>query len=185
MIMNNEHVDLQIADYVLGLLPPPAKQALERHTAVCPQCRAALHKEQTMSHMVRATLHTASQPPTAVALRRLMPVPPVRSTWSLTWQRTLAPVGILILMLVGSLGFRYGGSPTAVWSTPFPTHIAITATNEPTSTVAGITQTATAETATATQTAVQPYQTPIPTPMALSAPTLSSPTTSAPAYNSN
>lgn len=126
----NNHVTHQLPDYTLNLLPRMERQAVERHTAVCPQCRHALQSEREIGQMVRLTLQTATQPANG-RLRQIMPPVPARkqrgAAWSGRWQRQLALVGLLVMIVLG--GFGLNGRTHNNWGVPSPTSLAATATS--------------------------------------------------------
>ncbi len=182
----NKHVIHQIPDYVLNLLPRPERQAVEQHTAVCPHCQKALQAEREMGQMVRLTLHTATQPANG-RLSHLMPPLPTRQkrpspTMIRGWQRQLALVGVLVMILFGSMGLWHGRSQQ-IWGGVTTVTEAATATStlNATATIAQrqtiqaqetmaaeITETAVAATAiqTTSQAALNATPAPPPTPIA-------------------
>lgn len=127
----NNHVTPQIPDYVLNLSPKMERQAVEQHTAVCGQCQKALRAERELGQMVRFTLQTATQP-TNGRLAHLMPAIPTqkqrRSFTMMGWQRQLAVVTMLVMILMGSMGVWNGRSQN-IWGVPSPTTLAATATS--------------------------------------------------------
>lgn len=126
-----EHINHQIPDYVLNLLPKMERQAIEQHTAVCGQCHKALSTEREIGQMVRFTLQTATQPANG-RLAQLMPaIPAKKQRWSFTmigWQRQLAVVTLLVVIFMGSFGVWNGRSQN-IWGVPSPTTLAATATS--------------------------------------------------------
>ena len=180
-MMKQQHVFTQIPDYVLGLLPTSEQLQVERHTRTCPDCSLALQQESGIGPLVRSSLAAASQPP--ANLRQFMPrIAPKPSLWqkvgfSLSWQRQLAPLTLILLLFIGSLAFNLLEGRDA-WTNPLPTALAVTATltDEPTAT---LTETRAEQTMKAVQTAVStipshPDSTatpaPNPTPIAALAP---------------
>lgn len=137
-MMKQQHVLNQISDYVLDLLPQAERLRVEQHTLSCANCHAALRNEAELGQMVRATLATMTQPPTN--LRQLMPARQSgfwhKLGFSLTWQRQLAPLAAVALLLLGSLGLYLSGQPV-IWNNPSPTFLAATATmtDAPTATI--------------------------------------------------
>ncbi|MBK8987812.1 MAG: zf-HC2 domain-containing protein [Chloroflexi bacterium] len=191
-MMNQEHVLPLLADYVLDLLPGNERRQVEQHAADCADCRQALHGERQIGGLVRATLHTATEPAYG-RLTQLRPAVPQRATQPIRGpqrQRQLALAGLLLVLLLGASGWRYGNARQS-WQPPPPTHIAITATTVATTTIAATTyQEATATLAQATtnrsmeetavaapsdQPTIQPHATPLPqaTPIAAARPSLS------------
>lgn len=181
--MEAKHIRHQISDYVIGLLTPDERRALEIHAATCLDCQVALQRERQVALLVRETLQAAPQP-TAERLRSLMPPverrPPAR--WvTRGWQRQLAPLMVALLLLLSTFGLRaattqgwFQVAPGAAVETATPTAtLAQTATESPSPTVG--------HTAVATQSPApnlvryhpdQPAPAPIRTPLAgtLSAP---------------
>jgi len=187
MMMNQEHVLPLLSDYVLDLLPGGERRRVEEHAATCAACRHALQKERQVGSLVRATLQGAAEPEHG-RLVRLMPALPRQTGHpafglGLGQQRQLALVGLLLVLIVGTLGLRYGeGRPG--WQPPLPTSIAATATNSATATLAeAVTNTRMVETAVSTsfasptappttQSRVSPTPIPLPTPIAIARPPL-------------
>ncbi|PID87124.1 MAG: hypothetical protein CSA11_10225 [Chloroflexi bacterium] len=143
--MNNNHVIHQLPDYVLNLLPTRERQAVEQHTAVCKHCQKALQAERHMTHMIYATLHTATQPTNGRLAEQLPPIPHKKQRWSFTmlgWQRQLALVGLLVMLLFGSFNAWHAHN---IWSDPRPTTLAATATSTQDATATMLKQTSEAQ----------------------------------------
>lgn len=134
----NNHIIDQISDYVLNLLPEVEQQKVVRHVAICTLCHQALLRERHLTRTVQQTIHAASRPdgdrleslrppsPHVTAFPRQIPV----------WQRQMAAIGVVILLLLGgislSAGQRAGG-----WLNPSPAFyrpVTATQTNTPTRT---------------------------------------------------
>ncbi len=176
-MMNQQHIQHKTADYALGLLSPSERRRVERHTMACADCRQALRRETEIGQLVGDTLAIAAQPP--ANLRQFMPTIPQPGFWqrfkfALVWQRPLAPVALVVLLVLGSFGL-YSSEQRGPWLNPSPTFLAATATmtDEPTMT---LTQTRTEETAEISQTAVpsipnprQIVATPAPNPTPIAA----------------
>jgi anti-sigma factor RsiW len=127
----NNHVIHQLPDYVLNLLPKLERQAVEQHTAVCGQCQKALRAEREMGKMVRLTLQTATQPANGRLAQLMPPIPTQKRSWPqlmMGWQRQLAVVTLLVVILLGSFGVWNGRSQN-IWGVPSPTSLAATATS--------------------------------------------------------
>jgi anti-sigma factor RsiW len=90
----NEHINQQIPDYVLNLLPKIERQTVEQHTAVCGHCQTALQAEREMGQMVRLTLQTATQPANGRLAQLMPPIPKHKQRWS------------LMMMMAGSASWR-------------------------------------------------------------------------------
>ena len=134
----NEHINHQIPDYVLNLLPKMERQTVEQHTAVCGSCQTALQAEREMGQMVRLTLQTATQPTNGRLSQLMPPIPQQKQRWSLMmmgWQRQLAVVTMLVVILMGSFGVWNGRSQN-IWGVPSPTTQVATATRDATATIA-------------------------------------------------
>lgn len=170
--MNQEHVFTQIPDYVLDLLPRRERQRVEKHAAVCADCRQALQQESHIGSTVRHTILAATQPDRA-RLAQLMPPPPVRRTRSFfhfIWQKQLAPVALFLLLLAGSLSLHLANKQQPLWQVPSPTMLAETATmtNAPTATGRQTEKVVPANTAVATtpqRPSLSATPAPIPTPI--------------------
>jgi anti-sigma factor RsiW len=187
-MMNHEHTLPLLSDYVLDLLPGGERRQVEQHAAECADCRQALQIERQVGGLVRATLQATTEPGYG-RLAQLRPAIPHRHPaqpdfWRQR-QRQLALVGLLLFLLTGALGLRYGNAPQG-WQPPLPTHVAITATttNEATATLAEVlTSTRLVETAVSTTTAspsasptvqahINDTPAPLPTPVAAARPPL-------------
>ena len=101
--MIEQHPD-QLIDYVLKLLPAEQEKQLEQQAAREPHLRRRLAAEREIGQLVRSTIHQVTAPEPA-RLRRLMPATPRHTQWQL-WQRPLALVGALLLMLLVAFGWR-------------------------------------------------------------------------------
>lgn len=127
----NNHVNQQLPDYVLNLLPKMERRAIEQHTTVCVNCQQALQAEREIGQMVRLTLQTATHPANG-RLAQLMPAIPTQkrrsSSMVMGWQRPLALVGLLVVILFGTLG-AWNGRSHNIWNAPSPTAIATIATS--------------------------------------------------------
>ncbi|MBE2222049.1 MAG: zf-HC2 domain-containing protein [Anaerolineae bacterium] len=131
----NNHVTHQIPDYVLNLLPRLEQQAVEQHTAVCSHCQRTLQAEREVGQMVRFTLQTATQPANG-RLAQFMPAVPShkqhKSFTMMGWQRQLAVVTLLVVIVMGSFGMWNGRSQN-IWGVASPT---ATSTLDATATIA-------------------------------------------------
>jgi anti-sigma factor RsiW len=127
----NNHVNHLLPDYVLNLLSRIERQAVEQHTAVCVRCQKALQAEREMSQLVRLTLQTATQPANG-RLSHLMPaIPTQKRHWPLMmmgWQRQLAVVAMLVMILAGSFGMWNGRSEN-IWGVGSSSTLTATATS--------------------------------------------------------
>lgn len=128
------HINTKLGDYVLDLLPQGERYEVERHVAHCPDCEAALASERAVGNLLRGTLNSVTQPENG-RLRQLMPAVPApkkRLILHLNWQRQLASVCVLLILLVGGIGWFESNQNRNVM--PLPTFVAITATytTEPT-----------------------------------------------------
>jgi len=142
--MTQTHVLTQLSDYVLGLLAEAERQAVARHTAVCPTCQLALQQERGMATAVRRTLHIAATPPPG-RLAQLMPPPRVRRpfAWPTIGPRQLAPLALVMFLVIAGLGWHFSNQ-SGIWASPSATFLAATATMTDTPTVT-LTQTETAQ----------------------------------------
>lgn len=156
-MMNQQHVLTQLSDYILDLLPGDERQRVERHTAVCAQCRQALQRENRSGAAVRQTLTVATQPPPG-RLMQLMPAAPRRARrlavstplWRFAGYRQLAAIALLLILVVGAVFLSPGSNGARLidlespwYSQPgvdylSPVYLAATATmtREPTATLA-------------------------------------------------
>ena len=131
------HINTKISDYVLDLLPQQERRDVAQHVAHCAECEAVLASEQAVGHLLRQTVHEVTQPSNGT-LRQLMPAIPGKQShqwvFNRPWQRQLASVGMLLILLLGGMGWYESNRSSSMG--PVPTFIAITATytNEPTTT---------------------------------------------------
>ena len=146
-MMTHEDVLQSIPDYVLGLLSAKQLGVIESHVNHCVDCQRALLREKKVNHLVRTTIDTATRPD-ATCIKRLMPaIPHRRSTaWNRRgWQRQLAPVLILLLLVLGGVTLQRtlpdGSMPAFVVTAHAAT---ATSTNTPTATVSQASPTANA-----------------------------------------
>ena len=136
--MTQQHIQQQIPDYVLGLLPRSEARQVDQHTLVCTDCRQALRQEQELGQLIHGTLAAAAQPP--ANLRQFMPAVPQKARrplgLALNWQPQLVPLTLVLFLLVGSLSF-YLREQRGLWFDSTPTALAITATltDSPTATI--------------------------------------------------
>lgn len=142
--MTHEDISRSIPDYVLGLLTPKQLGAVEQHVAHCPDCRQLLRREKRISQLVRVTVDKATTPD-AIRLQRLMPATPPGQgvVWhppSLRrqgWQRQLAPVLLLLLLVLGGFILQRTLPEGSVPSFVVTAHAATaTTTHTPTATLA-------------------------------------------------
>ncbi|MBK8933657.1 MAG: zf-HC2 domain-containing protein [Chloroflexi bacterium] len=187
-MMNQEHVLPLISDYVLDLLPGSERRRVELHAAECAACRQALKSERQLGDLVRRTVQAATEPGYG-RLPQLMPAIPSRRPAKASHrqhpQRQLALAGLLLLLLIGTFGLRFGQTRRA-WQPPLPTAVVSTATitSTATATLAEMgTSTRVLETAVSATTApagqpafqsqAHPTPAPMPTPLALARPPIS------------
>ncbi len=153
--MTQTHIVTQLSDYVLGLLAEAERQAVARHTAVCPACRLALQQEKGVATAVRHTLHAATNPPPG-RLAQLMPALPVARrpfgkrpfAWPTIGPRQLAPrqltpLALVMFLVIAGLGWHFSNQSSG-WASPSATFLAATATMTDTPTIA-LTETETAQ----------------------------------------
>ena len=141
------HINTNLSDYVLDLLPRSEQREVEMHVAQCAECEAALASERAVGRLLRGTLSSVTQPDNKT-LRQLMPTPPTqrqRLSFHFTWQRQLASVCVLLILVIGGVGWYESNQNRSM--VPLPTFVAITATytSEPTSTNTATTEKATVE----------------------------------------
>ncbi len=127
-----DHVDAELTDYVLDLLPPERRAVVDGHLRECRRCLDALEAERRLGAAVRGAFQ--AQPPlTAARASELMPVPPVGRRWrrpSLAQRRPLAAAGLVLLLALAVISWR----PVATSS---PAAGTTTATLTATATIAG------------------------------------------------
>lgn len=167
----------QLSEYVLGLLPWEERRRVEQHAADCPACQARLAQEQRLVQQVKTTVQTAGHV-TNGRLQQLMPPVPTPATsrrYGGTWQRQLASVCVLMLMLLSSFGlFQFTGQTNPAGVSVTQLAITATATSEPTETAVATeaAQIGPQTVVMSRQTAVEPVQVrlaiqpPAPTPLA-------------------
>jgi anti-sigma factor RsiW len=109
-MIENNHILEQISDYVLNLLPEAEKQRLAHHVAGCGQCYQALLKERHMVRSMQSTIDAATKPDRD-RLEHLRPAVPQRTARHHAfpiWQRQLAAIGVVILLLMGGVSLSAG-----------------------------------------------------------------------------
>ncbi|KAA3664880.1 MAG: hypothetical protein DWQ04_03465 [Chloroflexi bacterium] len=141
------HINTKLGDYVLDLLPRRERREVELHVAHCADCEAALASEKAVGRLLRGTLSSVTQPDNG-RLRQLMPTLPTqkqRPAFNFSWQRQLASVCVMLILLIGGFGWYESNQNRNLM--PLPTFVAITATytSEPTITNTATTVKATAE----------------------------------------
>ena len=168
------HINTKTSDYVLDLLPMSERREIELHVAHCAECEAVLVSERAVGRLLHGTLTRATQPDNG-RLRQLMPTvptPKARQAFSFSWQRQLASVCVMLILVMGGFGWYESNQNRNLM--PLPTFVAITATytTEPTITNTATTVKATTE---PTITAVSEKQapsfnaTPLPNPTPIAA----------------
>ncbi|HSG15964.1 MAG TPA: zf-HC2 domain-containing protein, partial [Anaerolineae bacterium] len=136
-ISKTPHVVGLISDYVLELLPGDESERVTAHLSRCPECRRAMATERQVGQSVRSTLQATSDID-QTRLRQAMPRPPVNADPDqrlLAWSPGLAAVGILLLIMCGTLVLYLNHRP-AGWSSTPPAALstAVITTNTPTQT---------------------------------------------------
>jgi predicted anti-sigma-YlaC factor YlaD len=110
--VDNSHIQHQITDYLLDLLPDEEKVAVARHIAGCAACRLAVQKEREIGRLVYTTLNKATAPDYG-RLQSLMPPRPRRRASILallTPYRQWAVACLLLVFMTGA--FLFGGDST-------------------------------------------------------------------------
>lgn len=126
-----EHIQALIPDYVLGLLDPQTRRAVEAHTLTCAVCSRALARERQLARVIGDTIHDLTRPEPA-RLRALRPALPMhREPRGRVLLAGLTPVVAVVVMLVAGL-MSYSGQPLP-FATPLLPGGAVV-TNTPTST---------------------------------------------------
>ena len=120
----------RLRDYALGLLPAQDAQFLARHLADCDRCRQALRAERAVAPLVRQTVMRATTPDS----RRLAALRPRVERRVRPLQRSLALVGVLLLLLVGGLSLPRPGPTQAIWQAPVTAVVTPTLTQTATQT---------------------------------------------------
>lgn len=106
------HIEEQITDYILDLLPAEEKQVVARHITGCEVCRRAVQQEREVGRLVHNTLNAVTKPDYN-RLHTLMPPVPGRrlSILALLIPR-IAPYrqwAVACLLLVAMMGaFLFG-----------------------------------------------------------------------------
>jgi anti-sigma factor RsiW len=119
---DNYHILEQISDYVLNLLPEAEQQRVAHHVAGCGSCHQALVRERHLVTTVRSTLDAVTRPDRArlASLRPAMPHSAVKRGPVRVWQRQLAALAAVILLLMGGVGLS-AGQRAAGWFDLSPT----------------------------------------------------------------
>lgn len=152
--MDNEHIQPLIPDYVLGLLAAEAQQRVEQHARQCAACREAIRRERQVETLLRQTVQTAARPQPG-RLERLRPAAPRRADLlRAQFNRRLAPVTLIALLIVLGLLAQVGGwrtfEPAFAQTASAPTQTS-TSTHTPTATLAAVDEDTLARTPAATQ----------------------------------
>ncbi|MEM7331752.1 MAG: zf-HC2 domain-containing protein [Chloroflexota bacterium] len=128
--MINSQTHPQLTDYALGLLNPAERKAVEDHASDCVSCQQALAEELQFTTLVQTTIQTATHVENG-RLQKLMPTIPTKkqTIWQRPiWQRQLASICVLAILLFGGLGVyqsNFGDTNGFI----APTSLSITATN--------------------------------------------------------
>ncbi|HFE66698.1 MAG TPA: hypothetical protein ENJ93_05495 [Chloroflexi bacterium] len=131
--MNN-----QLQDYVLDLLSPTEQAAVEQEAAQDKALRQALRQEREIGHLVRTTLQETTAPAYG-RIPQLMPAIPRQRPhpWrTLTWQRSVAALAMVLLLFLGSVGLYQSRQAAITNATPTLMAATATLTQEPTATLA-------------------------------------------------
>ncbi len=137
-MIETNHIQPKLTDYVLGLLSGQERQDVDHHVAICPTCQDVLDSEMKMGRAIQQTLHVGTQP-TNGRLQQLMPAIPQKNKqwgWNLALQRQITSALVLSMLILG--GFSWYNATQHNGLLPAPTYVAITATftSEPTATEA-------------------------------------------------
>ena len=137
-MIETNHIQPKLTDYVLGLLSGQERQDVDHHVATCSACQGALDAEMRMGKLIQHTLHAVTQP-TNGRLHQLMPTIPQKRKrwgWNLALQRQVASASVFIMLILGGFGWYNANQQNGLL--PAPTYVAITATftSEPTATEA-------------------------------------------------
>lgn len=120
-MMDDQHITDQLDAYVLGLLEPAERTAVERHAAECEPCRTALQRERRLAQLLRETAHATPQISRA-RLQQLMPAPPQRRTpfWERinlgmprSMQKQFVTLAFVAMLLISTLGLQMFANPRA------------------------------------------------------------------------
>lgn len=116
--MSEQHVTIQISDYVLGLLPPQARRDVEGHIAHCETCRASVQRERELVQLVRGTLKEVIRPNPTHLQQFTPPTLTVRRTRR-QLRQAIAVVTLLLVLFLGNLGWQNGATGIA-YASPAP-----------------------------------------------------------------
>ncbi|NKQ34583.1 MAG: hypothetical protein HF973_03105 [Chloroflexi bacterium] len=128
----------QLQEYVLDLLPPEERAGLERAAARDETLRLALRQEREVGRLVRATLQETTAPAYG-RIPQLMPAVPRQRPYpwpSLTWQRSVAALALVLVLFLGSAGLYQSRQAGMTNATPTLMAATATLTQEPTATLA-------------------------------------------------
>jgi anti-sigma factor RsiW len=135
----NQHIEHLIPQYTLELLSKKESKAVSDHLEVCTDCRATLKSERQMVVDIRDSI-TAAVAHDNKRLQELMPPLPAAKDKILDnfgWQRQLAVVGFLLILVFGSLALQRGLTtkifvsrapiiqPTTILATDTPTQTSV------------------------------------------------------------
>lgn len=116
--MDSIHVQEQITDYVLDLLPTKEKQGVARHIAGCEACRRAVQQEREVGRLVRDTFNAVTKPDYDQLQSLMPPIPARRSSFPALLISRIGPYrqwvahlqwAVACLLLVAMMGaFLFG-----------------------------------------------------------------------------
>ena len=131
--MNN-----QLQNYVLDLLSPTERKAVEREAARDEAVRLALRREREVERLVRETLQQATTPTYGRIPQLMPPIPRQRPyPWRVyTWQRSVAALALVLVLFLGAAGLYQSRQAAVTHATPTLAAVTATLTQEPTATLA-------------------------------------------------
>ncbi len=105
LAMKHEDILSQIPDYISGFLSTREQRIFNRHLAECSACQRTVRHERALQQLMHSTIDLATRPD-PMRMERLVPPLPHGATSSLVWpgwQKRLAPVLLILLLLFGGL----------------------------------------------------------------------------------
>ncbi len=128
----------QLQEYVLDLLPPVEREAVEQEAAQDEALRLILRRERKVGRLVRTTLQETTAPASG-RIPQLMPAVPRQRPYpwrGLTWQRSVAALSLILVIFLGSAGLYQSRQAAITSATPTLMAVTATFTREPTATLA-------------------------------------------------
>jgi anti-sigma factor RsiW len=107
-LLKSNHIQHNLSDFVLDLLPVEEKQRVIHHIAGCADCRAAVQRERQIGRLIYGALNAATRPEPN-QFQALMPAIPSRRSSFLAMFAPHRQWAIACLLLIAMMGaFIFG-----------------------------------------------------------------------------